>query len=62
MISNLTFGSNIETTKHASAICLLGTKFFALGPENASRKSAIICVASDSCSCFTYKKNLCIKL
>lgn len=42
MIFYLTFGSKIETTKQDSAICLLGTKFFAFGPENASRKSAII--------------------
>lgn len=47
-MSYLTFGSRMETTKHASAICLLGTKFLALGPENASRKSAMICVASSS--------------
>lgn len=46
--SYLTLGSNIETTKHASAICLLGTKFLAFGPEKASRKSAMICVANDS--------------
>lgn len=47
-ISYLTFGSKMETTKHASAICLLGTKFLALGPENALQKSAMICVANSS--------------
>lgn len=53
MMNYLTFGSKIETTKHASAICLLGTKFFAFGPEKASRKSAMICIAKDSWSCLT---------
>lgn len=41
-ISFLTFGSSIETIKHASASCLFGMKFLALGPENASWISDVI--------------------
>lgn len=45
-ITHLTLGSSTDTTRQASASCLLGVKCLAFGPEKASWKSEVICWAS----------------